>query len=59
MWTAYQRRVVLRAAPSSLPERMRILAGLEEFWEERDWLTAEREVDGLVEAHGHFSDERR
>lgn len=59
VWTAYQRRLALRAALSSLPEPMRILAGLEDISEEQDWRAAEREVGRAVEAHGHFSDERR
>ncbi len=59
VWTAYQRRLALRAALSSLPERMRVLADLEDISEEQDWLAAAREVGGDVEAHGHFSDERR
>ena len=58
VWTAYQRRRLLRAALSKLPKKRRALAGAEEVSDALDWLAAEREVGRLVEAHGHWSDER-
>ena len=59
VWTAYQRRRDLRAALSSLPKRLRALAGLEDVSEDLDWLAAEREVGRVAEAHGHFPEARR
>ena len=59
VWTAFQRRRALRAALSALPKRLRARAGLEEVSEAQDWLASEREVGRVVEAHGHWADERR
>ena len=57
--TAYQRRRALRALLSALPKRLRGRTDAEEVSEAMDWLAAEREVGRVVEAHGHWSDERR
>ena len=59
VWTAFQRRRALRAALSKLPKRLRPPAVDEEISEKLDWLAAEREVGRVVEAHGHWADERQ
>ena len=59
VWTAYQRRQVLRAALSKLPKRLRALALAKEVSEAQDWLAAEHAVGRMVEAHGHWTDEPR
>ena len=58
VWTAYQRRRILRALLATLPKGLRGVADAEEVSEAMDWLAAEREVGRVVEAHGHWSDER-
>ena len=58
VWTAFQRRRALCAALSKLPKKPRAQAEDEEILEKMDWLAAEREVGRVVEAHGHWSDER-
>ena len=59
VWTAFERRRALRAALSALPKKLRALAGDEDISEAQDWMAAEREVGRVVEAHGHWADERR
>ena len=59
VWTAFERRRVWRALVSTLPKKLRGLAGDEDISEAQDWMAAEREVGRVVEAHGHWADERR
>ena len=55
VWAAYERRRALRALLSAVRSPL----VLSEAAEDRlDWLAAEREVGRVVEAHGHWADER-
>ena len=59
VWTAFERRRALRALVFALPEELRKVRGMEEVSEKMDWMAAEREIGRVVEAHGHWADERR
>ena len=59
VWEAFHRRRALLAAISALSRTLPASEDLEEISERLDWLEAEREVDRVAEAHGHWADERR